>query len=151
MRLQPRIVRSTIVLVTIIVGLTGGLFLYLLRNTLYTQIGENALDVARRRHAVQVLLVLVVGFSIAIPGAMLLAGGIMRLFDFPPAPLLLSLVLGDLMEQAMRQSLTLSNGDVAIFFTRPISLTLLILSALSVLYPIIRQVREKRRKTGVAA
>jgi putative tricarboxylic transport membrane protein len=60
-------------------------------------------------------------------------------------------VLGDLMEQAMRQSLTLSNGDVAIFFTRPISLTLLILSALSVLYPIIRQVREKRRKTGVAA
>jgi TctA family transporter len=102
MRLQPRIVLSTMVLVTIIVGLTGGLFLYLLRNTLYTQIGENALDVARRRHAVQVLLVLVVGFAIAIPGAMLLAGGIMRLFDFPPAPLLLSLVLGDLMEQAMR-------------------------------------------------
>jgi two-component system CitB family sensor kinase len=47
MRLQPRIVLSTMVLVTIIVGLTGGLFLYLLRNTLYTQIGENALDVAR--------------------------------------------------------------------------------------------------------
>jgi two-component system, CitB family, sensor kinase len=47
MRLRPRIVLGTMTLVTVIVGLTGGLFLYLLRDKLYTQIGENALDVAR--------------------------------------------------------------------------------------------------------
>lgn len=47
MRLQGRIVFATMALVTVVVSLTGGLFLYLLNQTLRTQIGENALDVAR--------------------------------------------------------------------------------------------------------
>jgi len=47
MRLQPRIVVATMALVTIVVGLTGGLFVYMLRHTLMEQIGEDALDVAR--------------------------------------------------------------------------------------------------------
>lgn len=47
MRLQPRIVAATMALVTLVVGLTGGLFLSMLRHTLMDQIGEDALDVAR--------------------------------------------------------------------------------------------------------
>jgi len=78
-------------------------------------------------------VLLLVGFG--------LAGYFMRLLDFPAAPFLLSLVLGDLLEQAMRQSLTLSGGNPMVFLTRPISLTLIILSALSILWPIIRNLR----------
>ncbi len=88
-------------------------------------------------------VVLLVGFGIL--------GYVMRLLDFPAAPLLLSLVLGDLMEQAMRQSLTLSDGSVSIFFTQPISLALLVLSALSILYPIVRRVMDRRRSQQTAA
>jgi putative tricarboxylic transport membrane protein len=37
------------------------------------------------------------------------------------APLVLALVLGDMAENALRQSLIMSQGSLAIFFTRPIS------------------------------
>ncbi|HWI51683.1 MAG TPA: sensor histidine kinase, partial [Symbiobacteriaceae bacterium] len=47
MRLKPRIILATMALVTLIVGLTGGLFLTILQRTLMNQIGENALDVSR--------------------------------------------------------------------------------------------------------
>ncbi len=41
--------------------------------------------------------------------------------DYPLAPLVLALVLGDLAENALRQSLIMSQGSLAIFFTRPIA------------------------------
>ncbi len=41
--------------------------------------------------------------------------------DYPLAPLVLALVLGDLAENALRQSLIMSQGSLLIFFTRPIS------------------------------
>ena len=47
-----------------------------------------------------------------------------------PAPLLLGFVLGPMMEENLRRALLLSRGDPAVFFTRPISLTLLIISLL---------------------
>ena len=45
-----------------------------------------------------------------------------------PAPLLLGFVLGPMMEENLRRALLLSRGDPAVFFQRPISLTLLIIS-----------------------
>lgn len=50
-------------------------------------------------------------------------------FGFEPAPLLLGFVLGRLMEEKLRQALTISRGDFSIFFTKPISLLLLIIAA----------------------
>lgn len=47
MRLQPRIIVATMALVILIVGLTGGLFLTILQQTLLSQIGETALDISR--------------------------------------------------------------------------------------------------------
>jgi putative tricarboxylic transport membrane protein len=41
--------------------------------------------------------------------------------DYPLAPLVLALVLGDMAENALRQSLIMSQGSPFIFFTRPIS------------------------------
>ena len=55
-------------------------------------------------------------------------GYALRKFDFDPAPLVLGLVIAPILEQSLRQSLIMSNGNYLIFFSRPISLSLLILS-----------------------
>jgi putative tricarboxylic transport membrane protein len=57
-------------------------------------------------------------------------GYLMRKTGFEPAPMVLAFVLGGILEQAFRQSLLLSGGDLTIFVTRPISG---VLSALVVL------------------
>jgi putative tricarboxylic transport membrane protein len=53
----------------------------------------------------------------------------LRKFDFDPAPLVLGLVISPILEQSLRQSLIMSNGDYTIFLARPISLGLLLVSA----------------------
>ena len=53
-----------------------------------------------------------------------LLGYAMRKLDYPTAPLVLGLVLGDAMERALRQSLMMSQGDISILF-RPIPAGLL--------------------------
>jgi TctA family transporter len=53
--------------------------------------------------------------------------------DMEPAPLLLGFVLGPMMEENLRRALLLSRGDPAVFFTRPISATLLVLSAILII------------------
>jgi putative tricarboxylic transport membrane protein len=50
-----------------------------------------------------------------------LAGYVLRHFGYPMAPLVLGIVLGDLLEKNLRRALVLSDGDLAPFFTRPIS------------------------------
>jgi putative tricarboxylic transport membrane protein len=48
-------------------------------------------------------------------------GYVFKKLDYPLAPLVLALVLGDLAENALRQSLIMSQGSLGIFFVRPIS------------------------------
>ncbi len=62
-------------------------------------------------------------------------GYLMRRFDFPTAPVIIGMILGPLAEQNFRQAMTISAGDWTVFFTRPLSLTILIISALLVLAP----------------
>jgi putative tricarboxylic transport membrane protein len=50
-----------------------------------------------------------------------LVGYLMRKFGYEGAPLLMAFILGEIIEQALRQSLLLSHGSFTIFFTRPIS------------------------------
>jgi len=57
-------------------------------------------------------------------------GYLMRRLDFPIAPLVLTAVLGPLIEQSLRRSLEMSRGEFSILFTRPLSLSLLVLAAL---------------------
>ncbi len=51
-------------------------------------------------------------------------GFALRKFGYPMAPLVLGIVLGDLLEKNFRRGLVLSDGDLAPFFTRPISAVL---------------------------
>ena len=48
-------------------------------------------------------------------------GYLMRKFKYEAAPFVFALVLGPMMENSLRQSLLMSEGSFAIFFTRPIS------------------------------
>jgi len=57
--------------------------------------------------------------------------------DIPVAPLVLSLVLGGIMEQSFRQAMTISGGDLKIFYGSAITVILLVMSVISVLLPFV--------------
>ena len=57
-------------------------------------------------------------------------GYVLRRNDYPVAPLVLGMVLGDLMEKGFRRGLVLSDGSLTPFFTRPISAVLWITIAI---------------------
>jgi putative tricarboxylic transport membrane protein len=80
-------------------------------------------------------------FDVWMLGFFGLLGYLMRKLDFPAAPLILGLVLGDAMERALRQSLMMSQGQLSILVSRPISAVLLLLGAIVLLMPLIRKVR----------
>jgi putative tricarboxylic transport membrane protein len=68
-----------------------------------------------------------------------------RKLDCEPAPLLLGLVLGPMLEENFRRALVLSGGDFSVFVTRPISLGFLVVASallLAVAIPGIRRGRE---------
>jgi putative tricarboxylic transport membrane protein len=70
-------------------------------------------------------------------------GYIMKKFDYEAAPLILALVLGPRLETALKQSLLLQNGDLTIFFTRPISAVFFIVAIALIITPLIPQARKK--------
>jgi putative tricarboxylic transport membrane protein len=86
-------------------------------------------------------------FDVWMMGLFGLLGYLMRKLEFPAAALILGLVLGDSLERALRQSLMMSQGDIAILVTRPISSVLLLLAALILSLPLVRTVRAWRVAT----
>ena len=87
-------------------------------------------------------------------GVTILFGGIgyvMRRYDYPPAPLVLALVLGPMLEKALRQSLQMSLGSLDIFVTRPASAFILAFAVLTLFYPMFVWLRARRRANGVLA
>ncbi len=78
--------------------------------------------------------------------AFALLGYAMRRLDYPTAPLILGLVLGDSMERALRQSLMMSQGDLGILVSRPISATMLFLAVALLCLPLFRRANTWRLK-----
>jgi putative tricarboxylic transport membrane protein len=73
-------------------------------------------------------------------GLMLGFGGIgyvMRKLEYSPAALVSGLVLGPLAENAFRQSLQISDGSHAIFFTRPLAAVLMLTAGMAVAWPLV--------------
>ena len=71
---------------------------------------------------------------------MLVAGVVGFLFrrtGFSPAPLIMGLVLGGKMEETLKQSLIIFGDDVSMFATRPIAMTLLCITAIGLLWPLL--------------
>ncbi|MEI7445354.1 MAG: tripartite tricarboxylate transporter permease [Burkholderiales bacterium] len=77
-----------------------------------------------------------------------LLGFTMRRFGFPVAPAVIGLILGPLAEAQFRRALSISQGDVSVFFTQPISAGLLALTGLLIVGPWIWRWRSRR---GAAA
>jgi len=78
-----------------------------------------------------------------------LIGYLMKKFNYEAAPLVLALVLGPLMETALRRSLVISEGAFSIFFIRPISASFLIAALLILLSPLF--LRKKRLREDLRA
>lgn len=77
-----------------------------------------------------------------IPFAIL--GYLFKKYDCEPAPLLLGFVLGKLMEEYLRRALTISRGDPTVFFTRPLSASLLAVAIVLLLVVLLPAVKAKR-------
>ncbi len=61
-----------------------------------------------------------------------LVGFVLRRMDYPMAPLVLGIILGTLLDKSLRRGLTLSNGDLTPFFTRPISAAFALIIVLTI-------------------
>jgi putative tricarboxylic transport membrane protein len=81
----------------------------------------------------------------AIAGA---AGYLLRKAAFDPAPIVLAMVLGPMMEQALRQGLMMSRGEFGIFLSRPISATMLGVAALVLLGHLFSVIRRAHTRRG---
>jgi putative tricarboxylic transport membrane protein len=66
-------------------------------------------------------------------------GFVMRRFGFSPAPLVMGLVLGTMVEETLKQSLLMFDHNWLLFFTRPIVVALFVVTALSISAPWIAQ------------
>jgi putative tricarboxylic transport membrane protein len=66
-----------------------------------------------------------------------------------PAPLLLGFVLGPMLEENLRRAMILGRGDPSIFVTRPISLTLLLLTVAVLVVMLMPAIRKKREEVFV--
>jgi putative tricarboxylic transport membrane protein len=75
-------------------------------------------------------------------------GYVMRKLDFPLAPVVLAVVLGPLVESSLKQSLVMSSGSLAIFFSRPIAAVLMLVSFLFLLLPLVSGVWRRMREIG---
>ncbi|MDF1592394.1 MAG: tripartite tricarboxylate transporter permease, partial [Desulfobacterales bacterium] len=72
-----------------------------------------------------------------------LLGYIMKKFNYPIAPLIIGLVLGELTEISLRRGLRMANFDLAEFLFRPIGGIILLVAVISLIYSIYSSVRKK--------
>ncbi|MDR2433138.1 MAG: tripartite tricarboxylate transporter permease [Treponema sp.] len=95
-------------------------------------------------------------FDVSIMIVFGILGFLLREMDYPMAPLVLGIILGDILDKNLRRALIISDGSLAPFFTRPICLGLFIITMLIIIsrLPInsrIKQAILAKRKGAKAA
>jgi len=70
-------------------------------------------------------------------------GYLLTRYRYPGACLVLGMVLGDLVEANFHRALLIGRGSYSIFFTRPISLTLFLLTLLMLCWPYVSMLGKK--------
>jgi putative tricarboxylic transport membrane protein len=73
-------------------------------------------------------------------------GFLFKKLDYPMAPMVLALVLGDMAESALRQALLISGGSPVVLFRPPIALPIMIVAAIIFFWPSISGMLKKRRQ-----
>ena len=71
-------------------------------------------------------------------------GFFMRRYGFSVVPVIIGLILGELVEGTLRQSLVIFDGNWLMFLTRPIALTFFILSLIALAFPLLRSKKKKK-------
>ena len=71
-------------------------------------------------------------------------GYFMKKFGYPGAPLVLGVILGPIAEENLNRALLVNKNDITVFFTRPISLAFLLLTAFTILYSIYSNIKSER-------
>ncbi len=88
-------------------------------------------------------------FDIQLMVLFALAAVVLRLLDYPMAPLILAFVLGRLMEENLRRSLLINDGSISFLWERPITLVIMLITLLILSAPLLQAFKERR--TAVTA
>lgn len=131
---------------TIIASLFIGNVILLILNVPLVRVWVQVLKVPYPLLSALILCFMVIGaysinfttFDILVMTIFGLVGLAFRHFSIPMAPLVLTMVLGPLMERSLRESLVMAQGSAEIFVTRPLTLALLIVAALILLSPLFK-------------
>lgn len=78
-----------------------------------------------------------------------IVGYLMKKFEYDAAPLVLAFILGPLLENALRQSLIMSQGEFTIFLERPICLVALLCASFLLLTAFLPWFKKKRPAIGM--
>ncbi|MDX9935279.1 MAG: tripartite tricarboxylate transporter permease, partial [Sphaerochaetaceae bacterium] len=98
------------------------------------------LEVPRSKLMPVVLVLCVIGayavesrhFDIIIMAIFGILGYVMQELDYPVAPMVLGIILGDILDKNLRRALVVTDGRIVPFFTRPISIVLIFFILLSI-------------------
>jgi len=72
----------------------------------------------------------------------------LRIIDYPMAPMILGFILGGMMEDNLRRALTISDGSFSFLWERPITLTILIITVILLLMPLLSNVYAKIKEAS---
>jgi putative tricarboxylic transport membrane protein len=88
-------------------------------------------------------------FDVLIASAFAVFGYWLMKHDFEPAPMLLGMILGPLMEENLRRAMLIARGDPSVFLTRPISAGLLAIALGLLILAILPTIRKRRDEVFV--
>jgi TctA family transporter len=72
-------------------------------------------------------------------------GYVFKKLDYPIAPLILAMVIGDKAEDAFRQSMIMSKGSLSIFWSNPLVTSLMLLGLVLLFWPLLGALRQRLR------
>jgi putative tricarboxylic transport membrane protein len=78
------------------------------------------------------------------------AGYLLKKTNYPLAPMVLAIVLGDKAEEAFRQSLLASQGGLGVFFSTKLVSTIMVLGLIALFWPLIQEAWARLRAPRVA-
>ena len=84
-------------------------------------------------------------FDVFVMIAFGIMGYIFRRLEFPIPPFVIGLVLGEIAEVNLRRTMIISKGSISIFFTRPISCVLMVLSIVLLCFPVLKKAVSNRK------
>lgn len=145
-----------VLMYTIFAGLLVSNFLMLFISTPFIKLFEKIIKIPYSVLGPLIVVLCVIGtytvrnsfFDIVIMVIFGIIGFLLEKYKFPLATIILGVVLGPIAESEFRRSVEMSNGDFSIFFTRPISMSLIVFSILMLFFPLISSYVKRRKKNN---